>query len=382
MAHDIRHSRSALRLNASRSRPSTPRTGLYLGLVAVILLQIASSSARAVLIDSADGTGNISAPANDPGFAHLAVVNHQSAVYLENGWLLTAYHVGIGEIELNGTLYDFVVDSRRRIQGSGVNPPDLALIKLKGDPGLPSLPLATQTPGAGSELILIGQGRSRGTATSWSGLDGWNWIYPYTTRWGSNRVTDASVFALDTQSFSLEFDAPGDPAYTTDEAIATQGDSGGGVFHETGGSWVLAGILFAVSQPQNQPSLTSLYTNSSLAADVASYRDEILSIIQVPDCSNGLDDDLDGQIDVGADPGCDSGSDTSEQSALLECDNGLDDDGDGLIDYPLDPECVSSGPASESPQVPVMSGLATWLTLLGLGVLGVRFAAQSNRRTR
>ncbi|MFP6639555.1 MAG: trypsin-like serine protease [Myxococcota bacterium] len=382
MAHGLRHSPSTLRLKHSQPRTSTLCTALTLGLFSITLIQIAPSPSEAVLIDSGDGSGNITAPANDPGFARMAVVNNQTAVYLENGWLLTAYHVGIGNIELDGTVYDPVPGSRRQLDESDPDPPDLALIKLKGDPGFLPIALAAQTPGVGSDLILIGHGRTRGTATSWSGLDGWNWAYPYTTRWGTNRLTSRSVPGVDFPVFSMEFDAPGS-AHTAHEAAATQGDSGGGVFHQNGGSWEVAGILFAVSTQETQPPLTSLRTNLSVAVDVAAYRSEILSIIQVPDCSNGLDDDLDGQIDVGADPGCDSGSDVSEQSALLECDNGIDDDGDSLIDYPLDPECFSSLTPSESlPLVPMMSELATLLTVIALAMLGLRFTAQSKSRTR
>lgn len=342
--------------------------------VCALGLWIQPPEAHAVLIDSGDGTGNTTAPANDPGFDHIAVIKGLSGVYLQGGWLLTAHHVGSGNIELNGVTYDVVPGSFQRVPSSSGDTPDLALIKLSGDAGLSPMTLATQTPPTSSELILIGHGRSRGTATTWSGLGGWNLAYPFVMRWGSNRIVDPSTTVFDTESFSMEFNAPGDPTYTAYEAVATLGDSGGGVFHETGTGWVLAGIMFSVSRETNQPSTTSLYTNNVFAVDIANYRNDILSVISVPDCSNGLDDDLDGQIDAGTDPGCDNGSDTSELSSTLKCDNGLDDDTDGLIDYPNDPYCTSSTTPSEAPPVPLLNGLFTSLMIFTLAATGLRRA--------
>ncbi|MEE3327844.1 MAG: trypsin-like peptidase domain-containing protein [Myxococcota bacterium] len=336
-----------------------------------LILCIHPGEGQAVLIDSGDGTGNITAPANDPGFDHVADIKGLAGVYLQNGWVLTAYHVGSGDIELKGVTYDFVPGSFQRVQTSLGDTPDLALIKLAGDPELPAMDIATQTPPTNAELILIGNGRSRGAALTWSGLGGWNYAYPFIKRWGTNRI-NASVTLSNTESFYMEFNAPGDSTYTTHEAIATVGDSGGGVFQETGSGWVLAGTMFAVSKSQNQPADTALYTNATYAVDVATYRAGILSVISVPDCANGLDDDLDGQIDAGGDPGCDNAADTSERSSALKCDNGIDDDTDGLIDYPDDPYCTSSTTASEAPEVPLLNVLSTLIVISALIATGLQ----------
>ena len=353
----------------------TPAPKRRIGLILMLLvasLGLQPLEGQAVLIASGDGTGNVTAPANDPGFAHIANIKGLAGVYLQNGWVLTAYHVGSGEIELNGVTYDFVPGSFQRVPSSLGDNPDLALIKLVGDPGLPAMSLATQTPPTSAELTLIGNGRSRGAALSWSGLGGWNYAYPFVKRWGTNRISNPSVTLSDTESFTMVFDDPGDPTYTTHESIATVGDSGGGVFHETGSGWVLAGTMFATSKIQNQPANTALYTNVTYAVDIATYRADILSVISVPACSNGLDDDLDGQVDSSGDPGCDQAADTSEQSSALKCDNGIDDDTDGLIDYPNDPYCTSSTTASEAPPVPLLNGLSTLVVSLSLAATGLR----------
>ena len=72
--------------------------------------------ARAVIIDSGDGTGNTSAPADDPGWAHVGNRGGLTAIYLGNGWVLTANHVGIGDVTFDGILYPAVADSYIRLE--------------------------------------------------------------------------------------------------------------------------------------------------------------------------------------------------------------------------------------------------------------------------
>jgi hypothetical protein len=152
----------------------------------------------------------------------------------------------------------------------------------------------------------------------------------------------------------MNFDSPG-PAAVADEAHVAVGDSGGGVYWKSGGIWYLSGTLFVSLTFASQPSNTSLFGNAAAAVDTSAYRSEILGIISVPACSNGLDDDLDGLIDFGSDPGCDDANDTSEQSAALVCDDGLDNDLDGFIDFPADVGCASSIFPTEDPTVPALS---------------------------
>ena len=70
----------------------------------VLLLLVQTASA--VIIDSGDGTGNTSAPSPDPGWDHVGVASGLTAVYLGDGWVLTAAHVGVGPVDFGGTLYD------------------------------------------------------------------------------------------------------------------------------------------------------------------------------------------------------------------------------------------------------------------------------------
>jgi hypothetical protein len=79
---------------------------------------------------------------------------------------------------------------------------------------------------------------------------------------------------------------------------------------------------------------------------------------QLPQCSDGLDNDGDGLIDM-QDPGCSdpSDDDESDDPQNPQCNDGLDNDGDGLIDWPLDPGCTDPNDNDESddPQFPQCS---------------------------
>ena len=357
-----RESRSA----PARSKRARGRALLGCLFGAAWLLVLTASPGQAVIIVTGDGTGNTSAPPDDPGFDNVGNVNGLSGVYLGNGWVLTANHVGPGAMEFGGVSYPMVPGSWQRLTGGGGNPPDLAVLRMVGDPGLPVTALATSSPPPGSDVVMIGRGLNRGAATTWSGNDGWVWTSPRTKRWGQNKISTTGSVILDTVSATLNFDASG-PSAVSDEAHVASGDSGGGLYWKSGGTWYLAGTLFVSLTFMSQPTNTSIFGNATGAVDVATYRSEILAIISVPACSNGLDDDLDGQIDVGADPGCDDASDASEQSPALVCDDGLDNDLDGFIDFPADPECPSSLGPSENPTVPALS---LWPAMIVAALLG------------
>ena len=71
----------------------------------MVLLAFAAAPAGAVLIASGNGTGNTGPPPDDPGFAHAGVLSNNSAVYLGDGWVLTANHVSVGSVTLGGVYH-------------------------------------------------------------------------------------------------------------------------------------------------------------------------------------------------------------------------------------------------------------------------------------
>ena len=320
-----------------------------------------ASSSHAVLIATGDGTGNTTAPAADPGFANVGTIANTTGVYVRNGWVLTANHVGANPIVLLGVTYQPVSGSRVQFANPDLTMADLIAYKLQTKPPLPDLQLANNAPTIGTTVTVIGNGIDRGASTTFMGVEGWFWGPSRTLRWGTNDITITNAIANDTFSFVTEFDdIPGGPP-GQHEADLINGDSGGGAFTGSGASAELIGIIFARVNFLGHGNGLSIYGDLGVVVDLFNYRSDILAVIDQPDCSDGLDDDGDGLIDFPSDPGCTDALDSDERGAPFECDNGIDDDGDGDFDFPNDSGCDSPTDDSEF-ALPVPTGA------IGVGV--------------
>ena len=74
--------------------------------MAAVILSAIVGDARAVIIETGDGTGNVTAPPDDPGWAYVGKRSNTTVVYIRNGFVLTANHVGVGQVTLDGVVYD------------------------------------------------------------------------------------------------------------------------------------------------------------------------------------------------------------------------------------------------------------------------------------
>ncbi|HEY2838607.1 MAG TPA: hypothetical protein VGJ26_05645, partial [Pirellulales bacterium] len=272
------------------------RVVLSIGLVFVL-----SNIASAVLIASGNGTGNTTAPANDPGFANVVStwVRTGSAVYLGNGWMLTDNHVGAGSTNVNGTVYSLVPGSAHQL----MNPPgstfirqsDVLLYQINGRPNLPSLQIGAGVPQVGQPVVMIGNGRDRVSAEScwtvqnsvWSSVPwtqsyayaGYAWANTNEVRWGTNTI-DATGFVQgsgNTQNVTLSMSFSSTNA-TPYEAIGTAGDSGGGVFsyNTSTNGWELTGLMDSYTQFSGEPTNLSVFGNLTYAIQLSTYRNQIM----------------------------------------------------------------------------------------------------------
>jgi hypothetical protein len=266
--------------------------------LALCALWLAAPGA-AVVHTTGDGSGNTTAPTDDPGFAYVGVTgNNLSGVYLGYGWFLTANHVGETSIRLGGISYPAVPGSKVQLQFSpGVNS-DLALVKLVGTPPFAPLVLSSGTPALSDTVTLIGNGFDRQTSlTCWNesfaelgncngplvAFRGYKRLGSQRTlRWGRNVVkhvgSDVPILGTTTRAFQVDFDQSG----ISHEAQGVPGDSGGAVFLKRGSQWELVGVLFAILVYTNQPADTAVFGNGTLSVDVAYYAAQIQSIITAP----------------------------------------------------------------------------------------------------
>ncbi len=263
---------------------------------------------RAVVIADVDGSGNVSAPADDPGWANVGRIGGASGVYLGNYggqyWVLTASHVGAGDILLGSTTYSAVSGSSVGVLNGNGTPADLTLFRISSDPLLPKLTLSSSRPSTTSQILTIGSGLDRVLSpNTGNNLAGWTltgsgaslaWqeqvsgsvdvvgFYEGTTRskrWGLNNIEGVVVqnygFGTTTLLFS-DFDI------VSGESQGATGDSGGAAFYKNGATWELAGIMGATGQYPNQPAHTAVLGNETYYADLSTYQSFILTAIPEP----------------------------------------------------------------------------------------------------
>lgn len=268
-------------------------------------------------------------PPDFPYWDHVTQRRYEgpSVVYLGNGFALTARHVGMGEIFLRGQILPPVATSKRTLLNANGTPADAMLFEVvlpEGFEDLPPLPIARESPHPGEEVLLIGFGRGREKVvevlSDGPAQFGFSWTPRGDKRWGTNRIEtiDETLYqgSWTTHSFALVFDPPTTAHATEFEAQAAVGDSGGAVFVKRDGQWLLAGMMTSVTGFSRAPAQTSMYGDRTYAADLSTYRGEILHWSR-PACSNEEDDDGDGMIDFPEDPGCESAIDESERERGL-----------------------------------------------------------------
>ena len=273
--------------------------------VSVVLLCYLTAQTSAVLIASGDGTGNTTAPADDPGFDNVGIVGSGTAVYLGFGWVLTASHVGAGSTLFNNVWYSEVPGSAVQLanpSGDGFTPySDLTMYRIQNPPSLLPTEIAWNAATPGTEVTMIGNGRDRSSSqeaywtSTWapsstpSAYAGYIWASTNDIRWGTAVISAGGlaegIGANSETSFATSFLANSTPY----EAQGTPGDSGGGVFAKdpTTGVWTLAGTMFAVSSEPGQPWGVSVFGDSTFSADLSPYRDEIYQTMGVPNIVNG-----------------------------------------------------------------------------------------------
>jgi len=224
----------------------------------VLFLTLSSFPVQAVIL--LNKPNNDAGITSDPGtgapWKNVAQILNSSSnpagsgVYLGNQYLLTANHVTVGSIVIDGQ--SFSVDSGFNNGGfsSGVQQigtADLKVLRLSSDPelvvaGLVDINLNTSsTLDRNRDVTLIGFGRGRGTEVIGQG---WNWGAGGTEdqRWGTNTTLNTIFNDGNTFLLATEFNDNG----IDTEAALTLNDSGMGMFYEQGPNWFLSGIGVAV----------------------------------------------------------------------------------------------------------------------------------------
>lgn len=283
---------------------------LLIATLFAVLISSANQSS-ALIITSGDGSGNTTAPVDDPGFANIGRrVPGEGAgtfIYLGNKKVLTAAHIGIADVVFGGVTYSAVPASDLQLQNADTTPTDLVIFEIASDPGLPSLKIASATPENGADVVMIGAGLRRVASETYWDIDSSdtnNWVWNAATqanhnasgfeisastgiRWGTNEIA----------SNDFDFNAPAgavqglvttfNEGATSDEAQAATGDSGGAVFYKNTDTneWELSGLILATASPNawsNAPANHAIYGQATLLADLSAYEAQIVAVVPEP----------------------------------------------------------------------------------------------------
>ena len=213
-------------------------------------LATAAPAAHAVIFHSTgDPTFNTTAPAGalaNSGWQYQVDIGPNLGTAVGPHHYLTAVHTGAST---NNTFtYNGVTYHTTGLVATFGSQNDLGLFAVDNTflSYAPLYDTTTDPTEVNKDIVVVGKGTQRGDAAIFGGTQrGWFWgATDSVRRWGQNRVTGT---ANSGQLIRMNFDNPGLGA---NEAVASSGDSGGGVFiADANGQYKLAGVTFAVSGP-------------------------------------------------------------------------------------------------------------------------------------
>jgi len=235
-----------------------------------------------------EGDGFATPPDRMVASGHVGTVagGGLTIVYLGEGWVLTASHVGAQDVEIEGRVYRKAPEPPVQIYNDDRTEADLIAFRILGNPDLPDLAplqISDSTPARGAFAILAGAGRDK-DGSDRPLVDAlrriWRGRANAGPSWGTNTIAGAServaIGDRVTDAIITEYSLVDDLFATPYEAQAVPGDSGGALFVADGGEFVLAGVLFAASDSttyRSEPRLT-------FAVNLASYREQIIAAIE------------------------------------------------------------------------------------------------------
>lgn len=278
---------------------------LFLAISVCIFFVVTAQDANALILWNKDNSANQSDPGTGVPWDSVGRVagtdlsqtsSTGSAIYLGNGFMLTANHVTLGmdqRVTFDGVT-SFAVDmtfnggTGAKQVAAGV---DLKVFKLATNPSVSAVALDS-TGGFISNATLVGFGVGRGATSLGTSPVAWGALDTVAKRWGTNVPRALQTVSYSGYSYSALVSIAGNstasPAGVGDnEAAITLIDSGSAMFQFISGTWYLIGVGTTVEQLN-----TTTYASDSVSAldrgdanfhaSVATYRPNILAIIPEP----------------------------------------------------------------------------------------------------
>lgn len=247
--------------------------------------------AQAIILYGADNSANLTNPGTGLPFDSVAMVSDASgnnttgsAIYLGNGYMLTANHVTPGShVTFDGVTFYQWDTSFSPVQIGTV---DAKIFKLTSNPTV----AAVQLYGGNQELTvpaaIVGWGLGRNPAVAINTASvAWGDTSTGDKRWGTNQVADFVNLVGGGYSYTGLRTVLG--TGSANEAGATLNDSGSGLFQNIGGVWYLTGLTTGV---EDGTFGTSTFGNDSVATGgtenffvrISTYNGVITGLIPEP----------------------------------------------------------------------------------------------------
>ncbi len=184
-----------------------------------------------------------------PYWGNVGRVHLSTGIYLGNGYVLTAAHVGPGTFLLSdGSEYPVVRGSAAVYRNADNSQTELCIFKVESRRKdslrkLPSINIRSTPPDVGELILMIGHGASQYPGDT-------KWVQDGKKRWGCNLVSRiarqpfANSFGQ-THGYYTRFD------HGLFDCQGASGDSGGPAFYydQEQQEWLLTGMLAAVTTP-------------------------------------------------------------------------------------------------------------------------------------
>ncbi len=287
----------------------------------VCLTVVFAQPGRAVIISGSahptqNAPANNTAPSDDPGFNRVGMVGNGSAVYLGNGWCLTAAHVNRNTAFIVGGTTYALTGQASQLKNPDNTSTDLTLFAItvptgSGLAGLGTLPISSTQMTSGVSGTFIGTGliQTSSTPTTWyvdtsttpytwsttnftganATAQGYIWASDSTAnrqeRWATVSSSGADVLYDSSQGNTGTAPFWGFPTtftYSLNKGSASGHDSGGPLFIKVNQQWQLAGLAHLIYDISGQPANTSVFQNESVFDDISFYRNQIVSAVPEP----------------------------------------------------------------------------------------------------
>jgi len=223
---------------------------------AFLVFWFCSLPANAIILFGLDNTGNTNPPTGAPWESvgrlsdSLGTNIGGSGVYLGNGYVLTAAHVGpYASITFDGSTF-YQHDGATPIQvASNV---DMKILRLTETPTVGAVNLYTGISELNQSATIVGWGVGRDPLVTINTNDvAWGSNSTSAKRWGLNVPKATTNISFGDGSFQALVTVLGgssnpNKGLGASEAAVTQFDSGGGMFQQFGEEWFLTGLAMYV----------------------------------------------------------------------------------------------------------------------------------------